>query len=269
VSAPLACPDVRLRLLDYQRGILVAGEHDAVRAHLDGCAACAHEEAADAALSQVLERRLPQHPAPIALKRRLAARWAMAPARARRRWWAAAGVAATAAGLVALFATVGPLDRPDRDASASPPLAGEAVNDHLRLLDPRRPLEMASGDIHAVRPWFAGRLDFAPVVPFAGDQDFPLRGGAVEQFLDRKAAVLVYGRRRHTVSLLVFRAEGLRWPQHGTEPLGAHHATAVSLRGFNVLLWRAGDLGYALVSDVAPGELRELGLRLAAGPRGP
>ena len=143
------------------------------------------------------------------------------------------------------------------------------MNDHLRILDPRRPLEMASADIHAVRPWFAGRLDFSPVVPFPGDQDFPLRGAAIEHFLDRKAAVLVYGRRRHAISLLVFRADGLRWPRDGLEPLGAHHASAASVRGFNVLLWRAGDLGYALVSDLAPGELRELGLRLAAEPRRP
>ena len=81
--------------------------------------------------------------------------------------------------------------------------------------------------------------------------------------------MLVYGRRRHTVSLLVFRADGLRWPRRGLEPLGRARAAAASVRGFNVLLWRASDLGYALVSDLAPGELRELGLRLAAEPRRP
>ena len=93
----------------------MAAEHDAVRAHLDGCPACAHEDAADAALSQVLERRLPQHPAPIALKRRLAGQWAtLAPAPPRRCRWVAAGLAATAAALVTLFATAPLLDWPDR-----------------------------------------------------------------------------------------------------------------------------------------------------------
>jgi hypothetical protein len=36
------------------------------------------------------------------------------------------------------------------------------------------------------------------------------------------------------------------------------------VRGFNVLLWRGGDLGYALVSDLNPGELRTLARRLDA-----
>ena len=64
MTAQLGCADVRLRLLDYQRGALAAAEHEAVRAHLDACSDCTHEDAAEAALSHVLERRLPQHPRP-------------------------------------------------------------------------------------------------------------------------------------------------------------------------------------------------------------
>jgi anti-sigma factor RsiW len=267
MTAQFACADIRLRLLDYQRGTLVADEHDAVRAHLDACSACAHEDVAEATLSHVLERRLPQHPAPIALKRRLGAWWATAseptlPAGRRRR--VGAGMAAAAVAVLALLTTVALLDWAGPGSGSAPPLAEEAVNDHLRIMDPRRSLEVVSGDIHEVRPWFAGRLDFSPIVPFPGDREFPLRGGAIEQFLDRKAAVLVYGRRRHTASLLVFRAAGLQWPQRGLEPLGAYRAAVASVRGFNVLLWRAEDLGYALASDLAPDELRELALRLAA-----
>jgi anti-sigma factor RsiW len=112
-----------------------------------------------------------------------------------------------------------------------------------------------------VRPWFAGRLDFAPVVPFGGDAEFPLKGGAVERFLDRRAAVFVYGRRLHTISLLVFRADGVPgaagW---GIRP----EPVSLTVRGFNVLQWRERDLGYVLVSDLNVDELRALGTRLAA-----
>ncbi len=73
-----------------------------------------------------------------------------------------------------------------------------------------RPLDVESGAIHQVRPWFAGKVDFAPAVLFPGDADFPLRGGTVERSLDRQAAVLVYARRLHPVSLLVFQANGSR-----------------------------------------------------------
>jgi hypothetical protein len=39
---------------------------------------------------------------------------------------------------------------------------------------------------------------------------------------------------------------------------------SLTVRGFNVLLWRDRDLGYALVSDLNVGDLRVLGTRLAA-----
>jgi anti-sigma factor RsiW len=42
-----------------------------------------------------------------------------------------------------------------------------------------------------------------------------------------------------------------------------------SAHGFNVVLWRSGGLGYALVSDTNARELRELGVRLAAAVREP
>ena len=66
------CEDVRLQLHEYQRGQLGPELHREVRAHLERCPACAHEDAAEHALTEVLERKLPQHPASLALKRRLA-----------------------------------------------------------------------------------------------------------------------------------------------------------------------------------------------------
>src|SRR5262249_10265512 len=125
------------------------------------------------------------------------------------------------------------------------------------------PLDVESGGIHQVKPWFEGKLDFAPEIPFAGDADSPLRGGALGYFLDRRAAVVVYQRRLHAVSLAVFRAAAPAWPGRRPAPRGRTAAYAASSRGFNVLLWRAGDLGYALVSDLDAAELRQLGAKLS------
>jgi anti-sigma factor RsiW len=233
------CQDVRLHLNDYQRGHAGPDAQREIRAHLERCPACTHEDAAEVLLTEALERRLPQHPAPRGFKRRPAV--------------AAAVVLAVGAPL--LLERTAP-DRPDA-------MVTEAVNDHLRLLERERPLEVASGGIHRVKPWFEGRVDFAPVVGFEGDSTFPLEGGAVGYFIDRKAAVFVYRRGLHRISLLVFRADGLPWPapaRAGAAPT----ATTVS-RGFSVILWRAGDLGYALVSDVDPKELAALATRLGAG----
>jgi anti-sigma factor RsiW len=152
-----------------------------------------------------------------------------------------------------------------RPPPSEDPMLTEAVNDHLRVLYSEHPVEVQSGGIHQVKPWFEGRVDFAPVVPFAGDDDFPLQGGSVAYFLDRKAATFVFKRRLHLITLFVFRAEGLPWPSVATVPVGDVRGTFESSRGFHTLLWRKGDLGYALVSDADPKDLETLAGKVASG----
>ena len=259
------CHDVLLVLLDYQQGRLAPEAQGQVRAHLDRCAECAHEDRLEHELTQALERRLPQHAAPLSLKRRLAAQWPTdaVPSRPRRRWlttW----MPAAAAALVLLAVVPLAWQRALGPGGAGPEaMVAEAVNDHVRLLQSQRPLEVESGGIHQVIPWFSGRLDFSPTVRFAGDEDFPLHGGAVGYFVDRKTATLVYGRRLHTISVLVFRADGLPWPRAGLEKLGRLEVYRTASRGFNVLLWRDGELGFAVVSDVDPRDLALLVSKIA------
>lgn len=253
----ITCEDVRAHLPAYQAGRLQPELVEAVQAHLATCRACAHEDAAEHALTQALEARLPQYPAPLALKRRLAATWppargAAAPTRRPRRVLAAL---VGAAAIVALVVLVPRVWRPTPDTRA---VVAAAVDDHVRVMERRGALPISSGEIHRVRPWFTGQIDFAPVMPFGGDADFPLRGGSVEPFLGRNAAVFVFGRRLHSISLLVFPAAGLPWPE---EDRARRTAT---LRGFNAVLWRSGDLGYALISDVDGRDLAELARRLGA-----
>jgi anti-sigma factor RsiW len=57
----------------------------------------------------------------------------------------------------------------------------------------------------------------------------------------------------------VFRADGLSFPRPD-HTLGRVPATLTHARGFSVILWRDGELGYALVSDLNADEL----IRLAA-----
>lgn len=259
------CENVRLELLEYQRGRLDADRRQTIRAHLEGCAACAQEEAVEQMLTEMLEERLPQHAAPLALKRRLAASWGATPV-PRRSWWSRWGrTLAPALAVATVLLVVLPLyyQHTSLLSGDGRSMVAEAVNDHLRILSSQHPLDVESGGIHQVKPWFEGRLDFAPVLAFGGDAEFPLRGGAVGYFLDRKAAVFVFQRRLHVISLLVFRAEGFSWPERNLESLGNVRVSWSVARGFNVMLWRAGELGYALISDVDASELRQLAIRVA------
>ena len=254
MTREMDCLTARRHLLEDQRGRLDPIVAAALSAHVARCADCAHEEQAERLLTEQLERHTPQHAAPFALKQRLAAAWPAPPReRAGRAVELPRGWLAVAAGalllVVAAAAVAGWLVR----GAPTESLVTEAVNDHLRVLARGPALDVQSGDMHQVRPWLTGRLSFAPVIPFAGDADFPLRGGMAEYFLDRRAAVAVYGRRLHTITLIVTPADGLPWPQG---PLAA------SARGFNVRLWQKGGLGYALVSDIDPAELAGFAARL-------
>jgi len=138
-------------------------------------------------------------------------------------------------------------------------MSTEAVNDHLRVLASQRPLEVEASGSHEVKPWFEGKLDFAPSVPLPDAAGLRLAGGAVGYFLDRKCAVVEYALRRHAVTLLVFPADGLAWPSRDAKSF-----TSSSRRGYHAVFWRAGELGYSLVSDVNPVELGALAERFAA-----
>jgi len=266
------CEEVRPHLHDFVRHRLDPALRGDVGAHLESCAACSEAERTEEALDELLEQRLPRFPAPATLKKRLGLLVGRPkPARAEPRRWTRILAPAMAAGLA--FAVGGLLLQRGSSRNAElASLTSEVVNDHLRVLASQHPIEIESGGSHQVKPWFEGKLDFAPVVPAPEGDELRLRGGSVGYVFDRKAAVLVYGLRLHVVTLLVFRAEGLDWPASGELQVGPVRGSERSARGFHVVLWRNGELAYALVSDVNPGELREVATRFAATiaqPRGP
>jgi len=252
----MSCEDVHGLLLAAQRGRLAPDVRAPMDAHVQGCAVCTHEAAAEQLLTAALEGRLPQYAASVALKRRLAAQWPglFAPEPSVWRRWSRSLIPAVAAAAVLLMIVPLYYQREGEQGS----VMTEAVNDHLRILSSQHPLDIENGGMHQVKPWFEGRLDFAPVVRFLGDQDFPLQGGPVGYYVDRKAAVFVFHRRQHAISLFVFRADGLPWPTRGLQRIGRAQAHSSTARGFNLVLWREGELGYALVSDVDMPELIHL-----------
>jgi anti-sigma factor RsiW len=252
------CDATRERLLDYINRRLGTESQARVEQHLKTCGECSRIFARERALDEALAQR-PIHALPESLRARLVAQTTPRKRRPKLRWSQGLLVATSALLVAALVLFVG------RSWYApNPALVNEAVNDHLRVLYAEHPIEIESGGIHQVKPWFTGRLDFAPPITFSGDGEFPLVGGAVAVFVDRKAATFVFKHRLHTITLLVFRSEGLPFPLHSNPVIAGQSASHVSSRGFHLLLWREADLGYALVSDVDPTALTRLASKLAA-----
>lgn len=281
------CRAIRELLVEYSAGRLPDGERDQVRAHLEQCPGCRRASADELETTRLL-RSLPRHTPSRALRDGLLAAYVTAPEGAqpalpaatasaadsmsRTAWsrrvtgWLTpfliGAVAAAGAVLVVGRAAPGFHDRPVPSADETSGLVDEAVNDHLRVVGSTHPIEIESGGIHQVKPWFTGRLEFAPRVAFSGDADFPLRGGSVGYFRDRKAALFHFSRRLHSITLLTFPANGLPWPAERLVRIGSITAAARSARGFSVLMWREEDFAYVLVSDAAIAELETLAVRI-------
>lgn len=251
---------VRGQLMDALRDRLGAAERASFEAHVASCAECRAIFEREKALDRALDKR-PTYALPKGLEERLRAQVTPKPAAKPKASWVTrrpAMLAFAALPLLAVLVFVRAWMNPTQE------LVGEAVNDHLRVLYAEHPVEIASGGIHQVKPWFTGRVDFAPPVTFSGDEEFPMDGGSIALFVDRKAATFMFHHKLHTITLFVFRSEGLGFPIRNNVSLGSLTGTATRLRGFNTLLWKDGDLGYALVSDVNADELVRLANKVNA-----
>jgi anti-sigma factor RsiW len=118
-------------------------------------------------------------------------------------------------------------------------LQPQLVAHHVRALQTGALVDVASSDRHTVKPWFQGRIDYAPPVFDLAAEGFPLGGGRIEHLRGEAVATLAYYSDRHVIDLYV-------WPDDGT----TSEPHAAGERGFNLVRWSDGAMQYAAVSDV-------------------
>src|SRR5215468_12430118 len=82
------------------------------------------------------------------------------------------------------------------------------INAHIRSLMAPQPIDVASSDRHTVKPWFNGRIPQAPRVVDLAEKDFPLVGGRIDVVREIPVPTLVYGHRKHLISLTAIPAPG-------------------------------------------------------------
>ena len=224
----------------------VDGELDLVAAreteqHLRNCADCRGVEQALRALRETLASTQPSYRAPSHLRKNVrAALRHEAKTKIFSPWVVFASAAACALIILgaALFQTT-PASRNNR-------VVDEVVANHIRSLLATHLVDVASSDQHTVKPWFDGKIDFAPEVRDLSGDGFPLIGGRLDYLGGRTVVGLVYHRNKHPINVFIMPATTDR----NTSP------SAITRRGYNILSWTHNEMKYWVVSDLNEADLR-------------
>jgi len=231
------------------------GELDAISAanfekHLETCPDCKQTLAAEESLHRSIQQAGLYERAPESLRRKLlgepqqqlpAVRAFPAPRVHPWRWLAAA-----AALLLAVLLGWQQLQKP-RGLTEVQLMAASLVDAHLRSLQPGHLTDVESTDQHTVKPWFDGRIDFAPPVRDFASDGFPLLGGRLDVAGGKTVAALVYSRRKHIINVFVEKAQ----PDNYWNGAG-------EAQGYHWLAWQQNGFSFCAVSDVAPSDLAQL-----------
>jgi anti-sigma factor RsiW len=124
-------------------------------------------------------------------------------------------------------------------------LAQDVVDNHVRSLQFDHLSDVISTDRHTVKPWFDGKLDFAPPVIDLAAQGYPLTGGRLDYLEGRTVAALVYRYKLHPINLYV-------WP--GNDAGAVPHVQAQ--QGYHLAHWSAAGMNYWVITDAGEDELK-------------
>ncbi|MGH8011460.1 MAG: anti-sigma factor family protein [Candidatus Binataceae bacterium] len=244
----MICAEVRALLDAYADAELDLVRSLELERHLEHCGECTRVRDNLVATGRAVRTAAPYYIAPVALREYVHALTGPQPSTRLMRWmpreggwpWLITAAAVLAAVVVSVrgFTPVIPSPRL---------LADEAVASHVRSLMVSHLADVASSNQHTVKPWFDGKLDFAPVVEDLARQGFPLSGGRLDYFDSRPVAALVYRRRAHIINLF-------SWPMPGESNSSAK---AEVIRGYNVVHWNQAGMTYWAVSDLDLPELHQ------------
>jgi anti-sigma factor RsiW len=146
--------------------------------------------------------------------------------------------------LLSVFGTWAVMHQP----GSMPETEHDVVAAHVRSLLQNSTIQVVSSDQHTVRPWFNGKVEFAPPVKDLTAEGFPLYGGRLDYVDGHRVATLVYHHGPHTISVFV-------WPE--ASPTSAPPLLN-QMDGLNVLSWTKDGMVWWAVSDMEQSEMKEL-----------
>ena len=140
-------------------------------------------------------------------------------------------------------------------ASRDDAIENEVLTAHVRsLMIPGRFVDVESTDQHTVKPWFAGKIDFAPPVRDLAADGYPLTGGRLDYVDGHPVAALTYKVRQHPMNVFV-------WPDAGASDSAPKMQ---SMKGYSIAHWTRAGMRYWAVTDAGPQEISRFAELMAA-----
>src|SRR3954462_5901451 len=223
--------NIRELLHAYTDGELDLANARETERHLQSCADCRATQKAIRELRSALTSDATAYRAPAHLRRnvRAALRREAKSSRQTLSPWLMFATGAAFAALIAGFALFQITRAARTDA-----IVDQVVANHVRSLLAVQLVDVVSSDQHTVKPWFDGKIDFAPEVRDLTASGFPLVGGRLDYLDGKTVAALVYQRNKHPVNLFI-APESTR---------GSTSPIVETRRGYNVFSWTNNGMKY-------------------------
>jgi anti-sigma factor RsiW len=243
----MTCAVVRTWIFAYLTGDLDAMLRRAVEAHVIGCLPCRRLLESELTLSMMAPAG-ECSPAPAHVRRRTELLLADLVRRQRARRIARRARMSIAAGLLvtAALGAVSAIPRLLERAHGVGAVVAAAVDQHRKIVSGGLPSEVSEDRPGRTEAWLNGRLSFAVSLPAPPPGNQRLVGARVARLLDTDVAAVAYRVDAAPVSLFVLPEATYRRLKLADAP--EFHAFRHD--DYDVILWRRGSVGYALVSEI-------------------
>lgn len=242
----MSCEIWQNELDRYLDGELPEEQQRSLRQHLDGCPACAREALGRVQLKRSVAMAGRRYQPSAEFRAHIAKQAGQRPVSTGWSWvldWRPR-LAAVLVVLIAFGISVFHVRGMQRQQ-----VVREIVDLHTSNLAGANPVDVVSTDKHTVKPWFQGKLPFTFDLPELAGTQFELLGGRMVFVQQEPTALLVYGVRKHKVSVMI------SMDHDGLEKLGSGQTSAES---FHLETWSQRGLRYTVISDAAGEDVHAL-----------
>lgn len=223
---------------------------DKIRKHISGCKQCEKEFEIIKKLKSITKEAVKTYKAPIYLKSKIIN--AIEEADKKTSWaeifpvFALKPVYTIPAVIIFTLLAFAPLYYLSTSVSASPIIV-KSVNNHLKntIVDIFDGQDLLGGT----------KLEKRFDIPGLSWQGIGSQKIILHYLKERKVAYIAFDRKGHKLSLFIFDFNNLKIPDGRIIKEGEKEIYVDTYKGFNVLFWKEGNVGYSMVSDLAGTEM--------------